>query len=369
MYIRWLLAIVILGLSFGAAYWAGLVARQANQPPPMEVIEGLAVAAADLDMGEVWEEKGIARKLHIRNQTPGHIEIHDIQQTCSCTDIKPRRLSIAAGETATIDLTLDLTHRTYSERGQARRPFAVGIYPVLDPKAQPRLGWRLYGIINSRVTVDTPSIDFGEEVVCGQRPLARKVIATVHVADASLRAHVVPDLATVRLNALKESTSRFELIVAPLPTLPLGPFSFELQLDLITKLGDHLPGVIVPITGRMQPAVRALPARLVFGPQRVGHSVEATVTLQVPVAENWIVNHIETESNDVVVERFVHPDTSFRPTFRVRQRIRNPGHQSSKVRFFVRKGHGDPVTLTMEVSYDGDEEGVLSEANEKEAER
>ena len=60
MYARWLLAIVVLGLSFGAAYWVGLAARQANQPPAMEVIDGLAVAAADLDLGEVWEEKGIA---------------------------------------------------------------------------------------------------------------------------------------------------------------------------------------------------------------------------------------------------------------------------------------------------------------------
>src|SRR5579875_1916054 len=115
MYVRWLIAIGFLGASFGGAYWAGLAARNAEQLPPMEVIEGLAVAAADLDLGEVWEEKDIAWRLPIRNQTEGRIEIHDLVQTCGCTDIKPRRLSIAAGETATVDLTLDLTHRTYSD--------------------------------------------------------------------------------------------------------------------------------------------------------------------------------------------------------------------------------------------------------------
>src|SRR5581483_2768328 len=114
MHVRWLLAIVVLGLSFGVAYWAGLAARQANQPPPMGVIYVLAIAAADLDMGEVWEETGIVWRLPIHNQTTRHIEIHELQQTCGCTDIKPRRLTIAAGETATLELTLDLTHRTYS---------------------------------------------------------------------------------------------------------------------------------------------------------------------------------------------------------------------------------------------------------------
>src|SRR5579885_1240809 len=100
MYARWLPAIIILGLSFGGAYWAGLAARKANQSPQMEVIEGLAVAPSDLDLGEVWEEKGIAWRLPIHNQTTHRIDIHDIQQTCGCTDIKPRRFSIAAGETA-----------------------------------------------------------------------------------------------------------------------------------------------------------------------------------------------------------------------------------------------------------------------------
>ncbi len=59
MYARCVLAIGILGLSFGGAYWAGLAARNAKQSPQMEVVEGLSVASADLDLGEVWEEQGI----------------------------------------------------------------------------------------------------------------------------------------------------------------------------------------------------------------------------------------------------------------------------------------------------------------------
>jgi len=92
---RWRIAIPVLCLSFGAAYWVGLAERKAKQPPPMEVVEGLAVAAVDLDLSEVWEEQGIAWRLSIRNQTARRIEIHEFIQTCGCTEIKPRRLSIA----------------------------------------------------------------------------------------------------------------------------------------------------------------------------------------------------------------------------------------------------------------------------------
>lgn len=365
MYTRWLLAIIILGLSGGAAYWAGLAARNGRQSSSMEVIHGLAVASTDLDLGELWEEKGIVWQLPIRNQTAHEIEIHDFVLTCGCTEIKPRRRSIAVGDTTTIDMTLDLTRRSYSELGRARRLFEVGIYPVIDPKVDPQLGWRLHGIIRSRVTVDTPSLEFGEELVRGQPSLTRKVMATIHVANATLSTRVVPDLATVQINPSKESTSRFELIVAPRPKLPAGPFTCKLHIDLLTNDGDYSPGAIIPIAGKIQHEVRALPSRLVFGPQPVGRSAEATVVLQAPLGENWTIDHIEIETADVSVERVSHLDRSLNETFRVRQRIIKPGHQSSTIRFFVRQGQNNPVPLTMEVSYDGDVDGILSQTDEK----
>ena len=137
MGVRWLLAIAILGVSFAAAYWAGMAARQWRKPPSVEVVEGLAISTADLDMGEVWEEKGITWRLPIRNQTTATIEVRDLLASCGCTLIEPRKLSIPASETATINLQLDLTHRTYSDSGLAERPFAVTVRPIVT-QGQPR---------------------------------------------------------------------------------------------------------------------------------------------------------------------------------------------------------------------------------------
>jgi hypothetical protein len=89
------------------------------------------------------------------------------------------------------------------------------------------------------------------------------------------------------------------------------------------------------------------------------------VTLQAPADAKWVVDHIETESEDVEVKRLADSRIPSSQLFRVRQVIRKAGHQSSTIRFFVRKGQTDPVPLSMEVSYDGDEIGTLSGIPEK----
>ncbi len=317
----------------------------------------------------MWEQTGYPHNLVIHNHNNVATEIFDFAVSCGCVEvIEPRSLTIAPGATAAIRLKLDLAKRTSSERGRSKRPFEVEIRPLQKVQTtQP--GWRLHGVIKSRVTLDTLSLDFGDSAVRGQPPLPRKVTATVHVADASLRAKVVPDLATIRVSPSVGSANQFDLMLAPRPTLPVGTFSCKVHLDLVTKEGEVLPGVILPVTGRMQPEVRAIPAQLVFGPRRVGQTAESTVTLQVPKGEDWIVDHIETDVSGLRVEPVASSGTSVGRVFRIRQPIAKTGHQSSTIRFFVRKGRGGPVPLAMEVSYDGDESGVLSETGEKEVGR
>lgn len=248
-------------------------------------------------------------------------------------------------------------------------PFEVEICPLLKLTRTPSPGWRLHGVIRSRVTLNTPFLDFGDTAVRGQSAPVRKVAAVVHVADASLRTKVVPDVATVEVRPSEGPADRFDLMLAPRPSLPVGPFSCKVHIDLITKDGEYLPGVALLVAGKMQPEVRAIPAQLVFGPRRIGQTAESTVTLQVPKGEDWVVDHIEMDARDVRVEPVAGSRTQAGRVFRIRQPITKAGHQSSTIRFFVRKGRSDPVPLAMEVSYDGDESGVLSEVGDKEAGR
>jgi hypothetical protein len=357
------------------SYYFGLKADSShNDVDPLlseQEISGLVVDGATLDLGEIPEQVDYPYHLNIHNRTAKPAEILDLPVSCGCVEgVEPRTLTIAPGGTATVRLKLNLAKRNYGEQALTKRPFEVTIRPVLKASSGQPGSWRLHGIIESRVTLDTLFLDFGDAPVRGQPPISRKVVATVHVPDASLEASVASEsMATVAVKRVNGSTMQFELTVAPAPTLPLGPFSCEINVSLITKDGARLSGVVLPVAGKVQPEVRAIPAQLAFGPRRVGQTAESTVTLQVPEGETWAVDHIEIDSPGVRVDVVAGQGTLTGRVFRVRQHVAIAGHQISTVRFFVRKAHDDPVALAMDVSYDGDSAGVISDANENGAEQ
>lgn len=267
--------------------------------------------------------------------------------------MEPGALTILPGEAATVRLKLDLAHRKWDEIGQAYRNLTVTVEPVLRRSPSKSPTWRLHGTVRSRVTLDTLALQFGEEPVRGQAPFTRKVTATVHVPAAQLRPQASPPLVTIEVSRHEGSPDQFDLAMAPVATLQPGPFQSRVQVDLLTADGECLPGPTLPVSGTVQPEVRALPARLFLGARAVGGTADATVTLQVPPGEEWAADHIEVQSPDVQVDRTDAPGIPAGRAFRVRQRIAKEGHQSSTVRFFLRKAGGEPVPLSMEVTYDG----------------
>jgi hypothetical protein len=259
-----------------------------------------------------------------------------------------------------VRVRLDVSPRGGGEIGLAERPFTEDLRPRIKGRPSCGPGWRLHGLIVSRVTLDAIALHFGDTPVHGQPALVRRVVGRVHIPDAQPVVTVTPDLVTVQLSSDAAVPGRFELAFAPRPTLAPGPFRCQAAIDLITPAGDRLPGVQLPVTGTVQPEVRVLPARLEFGPRRLGQTADATVTLQVPAQEACSVDRIETESADVRVEAVATAGVPPGRAFRVRQQITAEGNQSSVVRFYVRREGGEPVPVTMEVCYHGDAAGTLS---------
>jgi len=298
-----------------------------RRPPPIEqTISGLAISTASLDLGEVAEQTDCRLELPIHNLNDQPTEIIDFAVSCGCVEaVEPRTMTIGPGKTAMLRLKVNLAKRYPSERGLVNRPFEVEIRPIQKTPAPKQSGWRLHGTIKSRITLDTQWLDFGDAPVHGQSPVARKVIATVHVPGTSLAASIKPDIATVKVKAMDGSNDQFELVVTPHPTLPVGPFSGNIQVDLIANDAARLPGVVLPIAGKMQPEVRAIPAHLAFGGRQVGGYAESTVTLQVPVGEDWVVDHIEIDSADVRVAADTAAGALAARVFHIRQAVTQTG--------------------------------------------
>jgi hypothetical protein len=367
--LRTLGLILVAGGSCAGAYWLGTtLGRSGTTPPPtsVQVVEGLEVDAADLDAGEVWERPDFVHPIVIRNRRSATAEIKGFVASCGCLMVEQHTLAIPAGETATVRLKLDLTHRALHELGQAVRPLHVEIRPFCKGVVSQESGWLLHGVVKSALTLDTLSLHLGDALVSGAAPFSRKVRATMHVPGGSLRATANPDLVTVDVRQSPGETNEFELDIAPRKGLPVGPFTCNLKLEVVSPAGEVLPGATLPIRGTTQPPVRALPARLLLGSRRIGSTAQATVTLQVPEGENWRVDHIEVESTDVVVDAVAVAGIPAGRTYRVRQRIVLEGPQTSAVRFVVRKGGGPLEIVAMAVCYDGDAVGTVSGTGAKE---
>jgi hypothetical protein len=354
MFVRWSAAAAILAISFGLAYWAGQYARKARQPADQAVVEGLMIPAANLDFGEVWEEKGFDWRLPIRNLTSNTVEIRKFSTSCGCTAIEPPKLSIQPGETATVQLTIDLTHRSYAEAGLARRPFAISVHPITPSARRGSAGWQIHGTVRSRVTVDEKSVHFGEEPIHGQQAVTRKLRATVHVPCQDLEVTLNPSVATATVKRHEDDPSRFEITIAVNPDLPPGHFQTDAKISVLTPSGKRELALLLPIAGEMQPEVRLLPARVVLAPAPIGDSVEAIVTLQAPPEAEAAVDHIEIDDPSLRVGPARIEGHPAGRAYRFRQYVGKEGDQRSTVRFIIRKPNTGKITLPIEVWYCGE---------------
>jgi hypothetical protein len=364
---RWpkLFAFSLLVVSCVGAYQLALYASKAREAPvPLAAeeprsyeIEGLVAATTDLDLGEVWEVKDFACALPIRNSTGSELRITDFSTSCGCVQVEPRSLTIPAGKTATVGLKLDLTHRSRADAGRAERPFVVEITPIQKTTGPGQQGWRLHGQVKSRVTLDMPSLPFGEEAVQGQATPARKVVATVHVPMQRLEAVVDPAVVTARVIPDAKEPNRFVLNIVPLPSLPTGPFTATVAVDVISPTGERLPGAVLPITGDVRPEVRAVPAQLFLTAKPVGQTADAVVVLQAPKDSDVMVDHVETDSTDLTVEPAAVPDVASGRAFRVSRRATQEGEQVDVVTFVLRRPGQEAVRLAMKVFSRGEVSG------------
>ena len=343
-------------------HWLGSEpAGPASPPAPAEYeYDGLVVAAADLDLGEVWDAAEIVRDIPIRNRSGSEKKAPQLGSSCHCTTVECAETTIPPGGAATFRVRIDPTRVNPDEAHLTPRPFAVRITPVADSCPPSRSGWVVRATLKSRVTLGALNVHFGERIVQGQTPSTRTVAAVAHVPHQRLEVKVEPpETATATLTPDPEHPDRAALRITPASDLRTGPFRAAVLVNVVDPSGEVLPGARLPIAGDVQPEARLLPARVLLGAHPVGTTAEAVVVLQAPPDAAWAVDHIETDSPDVVVEPAAAEGVPAGRTFRVKQRAAKEGDQTDAVRFTLRKAGGPPRVLAMEVSIHGESAQAL----------
>ncbi|MCI0700851.1 MAG: DUF1573 domain-containing protein [Planctomycetia bacterium] len=202
-----------------------------------------------LDFGEVWETKEQVIRLPVRNTTTHAIHISEFQTGCDCQPVEPKSLTIPAGETRDICLTLEKENRP--ERVGQLRQIRIEIRPVVNGK--PAATWTIHGTIRPLIQTNMPAMMFSDSNRVGQPPVSRTLNVKFHT-PGSPSVKLVPEVAAVEVRP-GASAIEWKVTVSPRTDRTAGPFRAVLT---IANLSDNAPvaSLDLPVDGVLLEADR-----------------------------------------------------------------------------------------------------------------
>lgn len=351
---HWAVFLLIAPAASLAAYHLGSLAavglKQQEQRAALPAVNGLYIEPQTLDMGEVWETPRHTFRLTIRNVGRSARTISRFQTTCGCLVLDPLGQTIAPGDKAEFTCNLDLMRRLSYQSGIAQWPVSVRLDPVFEGNPAPTHGWEVKGIVRGRVSIDNPRLAFEDSCSHEGPRVWRKIRIKPNVPLESLQASVDPKFAEARVERSANPEDYF-LFVSPNPTLPIGRFRFEVELQVVMLDGAVHPCPSIEVTGEMQPSSRVIPRMVLLGEHTVPSEAEADVTLRLP-ANDWKIDHIETDTTEILVKQS-KSELEEGVRLHITQRIGQAGDQVSIIRIVVRKPDKQTEIVPLEVRYYG----------------
>lgn len=335
---------------------SGFVHWGCNSPetPPAEV--KLLADERTLDFGQVWEQSNFQWQVKLHNPNSHSIEVEELHTACSCVQASPQSFVVHPGETASVDLTLDL--RTDSVRsspevgGREFYDFSAVVMPKFANEETKQADvWRVTGKVRRPFAGIPRSLNFGTvSFGTADQPTARiqfECANGVSIVDATCD----ENYGTANVISGHGGQTTVEVLLAH---RKLGRFNFPLRLSGVTTDGISLPGFDVSVMGRVTGDVELSPPELALGLLHPGQTINDTVLIRsrsgqtltidsASCADNLIscspvsnLSHRQGDRQAYVIK--VNPD-------------RKPGNHSSTVEFRVRSGDREPSTVSFHLSY------------------
>lgn len=316
---------------------------------------GLFVAAERLSLGDLWEDTRFKWLLPIQNRGDKDVDVDTFFASCMCVTTQPRRLLIPAGESRTLELTLDLTPQP-SKRPPTTWPFEVRLQPaILGPRGNFIFlkGWELHGTVRRVLSLPRYQLDFGKHSERSQ-PLPAQPLAITSLG--SLRG-IAAECGSMSFQAevkpVRGSNSRFELTISPKGIVPIGAHQFEVHVIAELAMGQKVTSRGISVTAEVVSDIQPSPPVVHFGPQTVGEMCEESVTLSSMTVSPFKVVGYLLEASGVAVQ--ADPQQGAGAIFQIRQRIVRGGHQSGSILFQVETCEGAMRDVKVPIQYYGKE--------------
>lgn len=340
-----LLAATVLCAFLSFAWWLSSSSDQ-----PSFVNAGLEIASTQLSLGEIWEESAFCHKLVLENRSSDDLKILDFATSCACMAIKPRSLTIPAGESREVQIILDLSARTSAESTLPARDFEAHLVPRVQSHFPQQPGWTIKARVRRALTLTAPHIDCGL-IVRGQSPTPCETVATARIPLKSVRPDCDRSLAHVSVSRSDKARDTFDISITPSSIRPAGPFRFDVRLYPETVDSAPLPPTTLRVTGLAIDDIQALPSPVSLGAQPLGVLAEETVLLRSITGRPIQIHGINNAPPDLTIQ-LLPRQSNTAPCFRLVQRITALGDQSSEISILVGTPN-EPQPVLLLVRYYG----------------
>jgi hypothetical protein len=312
------------------------------------------VDAASLDFGETFVQEDFKWRLPIRNKSRRTLEIEGWRESCHCTEIEPRTLTIPPGEVREVTLTLNLLSKKNESEGRSEWDFAVMITPQIATLSFPADVWKVHGRVRATLACSPGHVDFGESLVFGKPFAAESVEVTSHQEIDHLEADWDRSFATVEVQPTTNDGRHFRVDVTPARNLALGDHTF-----MVTLLGKDSHGTTMEkahcyVRANVVDDFVIAPSPVSFGFGEVGQLLEQTVSLTSRTQQPFSLLGAYVGDNSVagieLTDTRPHPDGNG-VVCRVRVRPLQAGVASFTMTFRVQQLEATPYDVALIVCY------------------
>lgn len=294
---RTVLLILVAGVALAvgggvvAARWKA-VSRTA--PTPARAVPVVAEPKA-LDIGEVWETDRFAWAVPLTNSGPQAVTLTDLRGSCDCGTVEPSTLTLPPSGTQTVRLVLDLRSQSCQVTAAPIREFSTSLRATAkagDEAAVP-MSWLIHGKVKRPLQVSAVVFGKCSDLARPLPPLTVPIESQMVLENLRVESGT-PDFRAVVRPVFGNST-RYELVVTPLPSLGRGTYSGSLTLTPVAVGGATLPIVRVPVSAEVVPDIEATPERVLVGARDTRTEVTEVVCLRSLSGRSFVVEQVLAE--------------------------------------------------------------------------
>jgi hypothetical protein len=314
-----------------------------SRSTPIKRLTPFEVVASDLDLGTIWASETHRHTITVRNPNSQPLVITEITSSCGCTSNEPKSLTLAAGESKTISLVLNLSGNRMPSMEEWPVEMTL-MFRINDEFGKGTVPIVLSGRARRRVTMMTDGILFKEKVYVGRNPPSQAM-------EFSIRDGGTPVVQAEGIETKIDSIggTNYRLTMKAPGIRSVGDFTIHVRIN--SKQADDriAEGIVFPLSGTISETSAVLPAYVSLGSLVAGESRDESVALIDSFQEGWRI--ISVRSNDSNLTVLPESQTNNRFIYRVTHG--HTGHVLSHLSVNIRDNTNTERTHLVYVAYYG----------------